>query len=157
MKANICKTVIPTVKKPIFIGILLCLSIATNIYAQEASHSHFHKASLSERSELIRVDREADYKSAETIQLSDEGFELKIFPNPFSEHIYIEGTYQGNKPIRISLYNQIGVKLHNITITDALIKTSFHTASLAAGIYFLKVETEDHKLLKTHKMIKEHL
>ena len=71
--------------------------------------------------------------------------DIKVYPNPSSAYIYVEG----NEKIKsLQLYNLAGQKL------DETNKDILDISKLTSGLYLLKVQTKDNHI-STHKIIKK--
>ncbi|MFN6945097.1 MAG: malectin domain-containing carbohydrate-binding protein [Cytophagaceae bacterium] len=145
-----------------------------DIYAEAGSHRGIMKSFLAESDgeinidlyrvrqhpvvaaiEIIRLEDDFEFEIEEvtsaSIALDDP--EIRIFPNPFKENIYIQGNGQGSE-YKVSIYNHIGVLMQSFSFTNLSQANQVNTSSLPAGIYFVKVESEDNKVLQTQKLIK---
>lgn len=72
---------------------------------------------------------------------------LNIYPNPFYNQITIAG-YQSNEPIKVAIYNAIGV----LVFDKKLANSHQHTLqldALKAGLYFVKVIADDEIVTKS--------
>lgn len=63
--------------------------------------------------------------------------DLKIYPNPSNEKVMVEGNQIKN----IVVFNMMGQIVENIDVINA--KTVINTAKLEAGVYFMKLTTND--------------
>jgi hypothetical protein len=66
--------------------------------------------------------------------------DFSIFPNPSQNELHILNL-KNAKSVDISLYNIQGELVVNRTLSE--IETTLNTTTLASGIYFLKVKTEE--------------
>lgn len=74
--------------------------------------------------------------------------ELKVFPNPVSDIISIEG-YTGQ--LNVLIYNQLGEAVLSTNLTE--VNGSINISHLPSGIYFLRTIDKKHRY-KTQKVIK---
>lgn len=66
---------------------------------------------------------------------------LNIYPNPTQHHITIDLDYTWNNSIQFSLFSIQGQKLLQKTIPIGTTQTTISTKDLAAGVYFIRLET----------------
>ena len=86
--------------------------------------------------------------SAERMRVDASSFVL--YPNPSSDHVQIASTAIGNQPVRVQVIDMSGKVLHAYEgllqeINPALSESS---ASLAKGIYFVKIGVEGQSITK---------
>lgn len=76
--------------------------------------------------------------------------ELQVFPNPTLDVFTISGEDIENGNYRFTLNNTTGQTLfsENANVTSNSIKKAISTAGLAAGVYFLTVETDQSSVVK---------
>jgi hypothetical protein len=79
-----------------------------------------------------------------------EHFDFKIYPNPFTDRIYIENN--GLQQYHLSILNSLGQTIKQIQIN--IENQTIDLTELNAGIYVLRIESRDKA--KTMKMIKKH-
>lgn len=85
--------------------------------------------------------------AATGISAIDNSSEIKIYPNPSNGIYNIQYTSElaGQKK-NISIYNVLGERIY---LSDEKVETSnIDLTSQPSGIYFITIETEDHKLIK---------
>ncbi len=83
--------------------------------------------------------------------ISNHDKNIRIYPNPFKQDIYIEGINE--LPEHISLQNMLGEGIDmQIYQTDRLIKLSMHN-NISRGIYILIIRHEERQ--NTHYLIKQ--
>jgi uncharacterized delta-60 repeat protein len=80
-------------------------------------------------------------------QATSEG--INIYPNPFSTSLSVRGTLESGS--LLTLFDYTGKQIVQQTINSA--ETILNTESLAAGLYFLKVENEVR--IKSYKVVKQ--
>lgn len=77
-------------------------------------------------------------------QENKEDHNLMIYPNPATNHVYINSRENIGK---ISLYNELGELLYkNESVNRKSIKLNL--TEYQSGIYFVKIDNSVHKLLK---------
>jgi hypothetical protein len=79
-----------------------------------------------------------------------EALDLNIYPNPFSDRVFIENNE--NERISLAIINSIGQEVRQVAISDK--NTSIDLSDLKDGIYVLRLSNG--KGVKTLKMIKKH-
>lgn len=84
----------------------------------------------SQNSELIRINRKPSAVGEDAIS------NLKVYPNPANNTIFVEG--ENIKAVEI--YNSLGQKVANV---EGSAKTSVNVASFDNGVYFVKVIAND--------------
>jgi endonuclease I len=76
--------------------------------------------------------------------LASESFEttdVKVYPNPATEHIFVSGITNFSK---VEIFSMLGTKVFEKTgIEDQIIPISFQ-----AGMYFVKINTNDKQIIK---------
>lgn len=93
-------------------------------------------------------------EAAMAIALSNENTPIqkrfRIYPNPFENQVYIE-TVSSSEPAKMRLFDISGKLIDQRHFTE---KTELNTAHLSAGIYFMKIisqnKTETFKLVKSN-------
>lgn len=65
--------------------------------------------------------------------------QISVYPNPANEIVYVKSSYNINK---IEIMNYVGQSVNIINNVDAL-NTKINVASLKAGVYFVKVTTNE--------------
>lgn len=83
-------------------------------------------------------------------ELSNNNDELKVWPNPFSDEIFMNGVNTSND-LKVMIYDQLG---NSIQVPQQLTGSSvrFDTGLLAKGIYFVSVSSNGD--IKRSKMLK---
>lgn len=77
-------------------------------------------------------------------------FNLKAFPNPFTDDIIISGENFDLNPIKISVLNTIGQEVFS-TCETAVKKTlnkNLSLSNLKSGVYFIRVESDEYSVTK---------
>jgi hypothetical protein len=69
--------------------------------------------------------------------------ELKVFPNPASEQLFVQADLLESKIVKISLVNLIGQTIWTDTSNGMTINQTIEVADLAAGTYLLRFETSN--------------
>jgi len=77
--------------------------------------------------------------SESTLNLNNHENSFKLFPNPTSDYLHF--TVPLNKNDKIEIYNNLGVRISDIDISNNFINVS----QLVTGIYFLKMTSEKTK------------
>jgi hypothetical protein len=76
--------------------------------------------------------------------LASESFEatdVKVYPNPATEHIFVSGITNLSK---VEIFSVLGTKVFEKTVNeDQIIPISFQ-----AGMYFVKINTNDKQIIK---------
>ncbi len=67
--------------------------------------------------------------------------ELKVFPNPASEQLFVQADLLENEVVKISLVNLIGQTVRVETTSGTTIRSTIQVTDLAAGTYLLRLET----------------
>ena len=67
--------------------------------------------------------------------------ELKVFPNPASEQLFVQADLLESEMVKISLVNLIGQTIWTDTSNGTTINQTIEVANLAAGTYLLRFET----------------
>lgn len=83
------------------------------------------------------------------VDLKDEEFGLKMYPNPASKEVYF--TFSSDNLIEVYVFDVFGKPIVNTFVTDS--KPSVDISSFSAGMYIVKVQSS--KSIKTIKLIKE--
>ena len=84
----------------------------------------------------------SDVKTIKYLHFADAG----VFPNPASDKIYISLKKQGNKNIKILIYNQLGISVKQLSYfqtSDLPIEMSVE--GLQKGMYFVRITTAGQK------------
>lgn len=82
---------------------------------------------------------------------------FEIYPNPFDEIIFIQFQSK-EKNLMVSLYDEKLALIKQTTInTDFSKESKLSFGGLAAGLYFLHLESEDGKINSMQKVIKKSL
>ena len=76
-------------------------------------------------------------------EIPDNFVALKVFPNPVSEQLFIEANLLENEIVNISLVNIMGQTVKVDTASGTNIRTTIEVTELAAGTYFLRLETKE--------------
>jgi hypothetical protein len=85
--------------------------------------------------------------------LSDD-FELKIYPNPASEYIYIDLTSKNIKSMLVEIYNMEGKLVYNKKYESLSGPSQISLNGLNSNQYILRVSESSGKVLQTFKLIK---
>lgn len=89
-----------------------------------------------------------------TAVLSDSDYhfnnQIKVYPNPFSNHISIKSDTNNNEEMQLQLFNILGTK-----VVDKIIKNAekINVSYLKKGVYFLKIKQGNTNINK--KIIKQ--
>ena len=89
------------------------------------------------------------YSKIEILNFLNQTEELKIYPNPFTNQIFLFGLTQNN--LKLSLFNSMG---QLVFIGNTNSNESINLSKLGSGIYYLLVQNENGKLLFDGKVIK---
>jgi hypothetical protein len=79
---------------------------------------------------------------------NEQNSKLKIYPNPISETLYLEGISKGNE---VKIYNVLGENIVNFEAQNNIEKINFE--QFEKGIYMISIFNEN-KLISTHKIVK---
>ena len=74
---------------------------------------------------------------------------MRIFPNPFTNVITIEGPEDEFENLKI--YNSIGQMVRDVPFNDLFVapnKKEIDVSELAVGVYYIKTKTYQTKILK---------
>jgi hypothetical protein len=85
-------------------------------------------------STMVRIDTAA---AVGIIQVSENGIDMKVYPNPAADKIYIDMC--SNEKADIALFDVFGKEVMRETLTKS--KTELRLAELPEGIYFVKVSS----------------
>jgi hypothetical protein len=70
---------------------------------------------------------------------------LSVYPNPFTDKVFIEAYLQNNASYKLAVYNALGAEVkviaEGISGVEGLDKFMFSSQGLDEGIYFLKMIT----------------
>lgn len=81
----------------------------------------------------------------------DPTFKIKTYPNPFISEFNIDIESSSNQPVKVELYNALGQSVNSIyngmVEGQKNIKVKDLDSSLPAGIYFLKVNAQNFKII----------
>ncbi len=73
-------------------------------------------------------------------QLSDEGGQLTVYPNPSSDFIYVNLSPQQAQPVQLSLYNMLGQEVYStLTPPHTNPTVTIGVTNLPDGVYVLRV------------------
>lgn len=101
---------------------------------------------------LIQVDYDGESETFQpiAIALNNTKTKINVFPNPATDQVTVE--HEGEEFIA-SLIDQTG----NLVATENSVNgvTKFNTTSLAAGIYFVSVESNS-EMVESHKIVVKH-
>jgi Secretion system C-terminal sorting domain len=80
-----------------------------------------------------------------SVQQPSENSKLVVFPNPAHDKIIMNFFAQGNKPITISLLNELGqmVWMKNEEVVRGNLSEEISVSDFPDGIYFLQLKTEN--------------
>ncbi|MFT6850020.1 MAG: N-acetylneuraminic acid mutarotase [Sphingobacteriales bacterium] len=101
------------------------------------------------------VDTSACYDGTENTTGLDELFAdraFKIYPNPASDFVNIQGPKNFKSELEYSVYNQLGMKLTSGEFKGLDVKLDI--SNLVNGVYFLTINSEDGVIIKTHAITK---
>ena len=84
-----------------------------------------------------------------------ETIQIRIYPNPASDKVYINFTHPLNEPLNLELYDLAGKQLEQATrsLSKGIQSMSLNLDGLASGLYMLKLSNQSE--LKTKKLIKQ--
>lgn len=78
---------------------------------------------------------------------------VKLGPNPFNSHLYIDYTVRNNQNLNIEFFNLVTGSKYKL-IKNITKGSSIDVSAFAAGTYLIKVYTNDYKLLYKSKFLK---
>ncbi len=91
-----------------------------------------------------------------TAELSEQQYDISIFPNPFSNRLSVLLNADKNQMIDLEIYSGIG-QLVDRTQFEAIAGNNqfdYHLRDISDGVYFLKLSV-DNKLLDVRKIIRQ--
>jgi len=92
------------------------------------------------------------HEQTSAVKMQTNNNQLKIVPNPFSEHLYLEvGTEKGD--IAVSVFNISGITIAKTKISANNNATEINTSSWAKGIYFVQITNDG--IIQTMQVVKE--
>ena len=80
-----------------------------------------------------------------SIETTETGLEISVFPNPFSKEIFVSienGVLQHN--MQLTVYNILGHRIAEHSVPGADLK--IETTNWPAGVYLLEVLNEGHRV-----------
>ena len=109
------------------------------------------------RLKIIDNDGSFTYSKIVSINLDEELMkdEIHVFPNPFSENVYVKIVSSSNQEVKITLRDITGKIISNelCEVKSGLtIRNEAAMGNLQIGMYFITVETRDK--IQTRKLIK---
>jgi|GEM_PF-2851074 len=124
------------------------------------NHQYSFTASLNEAGliyfRVLAIDKDGikSYSGVKTLNSESKSSALAIFPNPVSDKLQIKWPGANASSLYITIYNAAGKKvLHrNLPNTDVV---TVSTAGLASGVYYLTVEDNLQRILKSGKFLKK--
>jgi len=75
------------------------------------------------------------------IDPSEDEFELRLYPNPASEYLYIGGSLRSDQPVEIRVYSSHGVLVLQQDLSASRFPLSLSIASLSKGYYILNISS----------------
>ncbi len=84
------------------------------------------------------------------IEYSSVSPNLRFYPNPFIDKLYLSCSVFFPAHIHLSFFNSMGLLLYDLTVLSK--DQELDVSSLPVGIYYLKIESEGH--LYSYKIIK---
>lgn len=83
---------------------------------------------------------EAGFEDATSISIEDKT-EIKVYPNPTSNKLWIEFYHQGTEKLVIVLQNQQGQTVRQVSVNETgSLRVSMLTQNLASGVYLLTIK-----------------
>lgn len=77
-----------------------------------------------------------------SINITENITDLKIFPNPAEDWLYIQASLLENEVVQLRLYNLVGQAVWEEQFQNRQIEAAVDLAQLSAGTYLLKLETK---------------
>ena len=71
---------------------------------------------------------------------------LRIFPNPVTYHLSIEGSYPDD--VRIQIFNILGRDMNGFSLKNESSTLSLDVSNLSTGIYLLCINHENIRFIK---------
>ena len=95
--------------------------------------------------------------SVHSTGMSENGneYELNVFPNPAHDHVSVFAKGLPCSTVHWELLNVVGEKMIEgvFLVSNGSLSDHIDTGNLAAGIYFMKMQVEDHVIVK--RMVKD--
>lgn len=89
------------------------------------------------------------FSISENKTINHNGINIDIYPNPFSDILYLENIKEYSS---IKIFNLEGVLLHKSCTNQSLIDLSF----LPIGLYYVQLYSNKNGIIETKKIIKSH-
>lgn len=107
---------------------------------------------------LKQIDFNGQYKYSSIILIKrkdNDDFIKNIFPNPFHDHIVVEGNDANTKNVKVTLFDRTGKKVFEQLFSSLSehLEINISRPDLSNGIYFICLQNE--KFYMTRKLIKE--
>lgn len=83
------------------------------------------------------------YNTLSVADLAAAPIDVRLYPNPASDNITIEGSVHTNNTVQISMVNNIGQLIYNTQAipVNGMLKHSINVQELSTGLYFVKLQT----------------
>ena len=106
---------------------------------------------------LKQVDQDGSftYSKVVTAYFKKEGFQMKVFPNPFRNQITLSLNTETRRNLQLKVFNAVGQQMHsaNIRLERGTAASRIATDNWGEGIYYLNVWDENGRLLFQETLI----
>lgn len=106
------------------------------------------------------ADKEIPFEASKELAKVDlefgQGFEIEVFPNPFSDRLFIHYNLDNNSVVRFRLMDAMGRVVQTLYAGEqpaASHRLDYQGINLPEGLYFLQLEV-DGAIMKTHRLIR---
>jgi hypothetical protein len=130
----------------------LCLDTNIQVRALVSYNSSLYAAGYFDSIGGLRVNSMGRWVGPLGInEIQDNKNSYTLYPNPATDKLFIEGTFEGNKSI--SVYNVVGQQV--ISMEGQGKQITLNTSALSTGMYFVQVKEEQTGKISVLKFIKE--
>ena len=95
----------------------------------------------------------AQARSNESLEGLTESLEMKVFPNPASHTLFVEGDVLIETNANITLYNIKGIQVRNVQLNGQYNKAQIDLNGLIGGLYLLRIVDEQGNVLKAQRIV----
>lgn len=107
---------------------------------------------------LKQIDYNGSFTASEIIynDCIDENFSWGVYPNPFSENLFLKYNNKNNNVLTLNLFDTKGKLVYTLSENASIIEKLIHLPELASGLYFCILKIND-EIKSTLKLIKSDL